>query len=134
MDIDELAEYQRVGRAWVITDPVDDMPVGFLIASLIDGCAHIEQVSVHPDAAGRGLGRRLLDHVAAWAAGQSLEALTLTTFREVPWNAPYYWRLGFREVETAQVTPGLRAVLDSEIAFGLDPASRVCMRRPLSGT
>lgn len=58
-----------------------------------------------------------------------LPALTLSTFRTVPWNAPYYRRLGFREVEAAQITAGLRAVLDAEVAFGLDPSTRVCMRR-----
>jgi ribosomal protein S18 acetylase RimI-like enzyme len=38
------------------------MPVAFLVADLVDGCLHVEQVSVHPGSARRGLGRRLLDH------------------------------------------------------------------------
>ncbi|MEU9125734.1 GNAT family N-acetyltransferase [Streptomyces sp. NPDC048506] len=103
--------------------------MGFVIVDLLDGCAHIEQVSVHPVAAGRGLGRRLIDHVACWAVDQGLPGLTLSTFRTVPWNAPYYLRLGFQEVAPSQLTNGLRTVLDAEAAFGLDLSTRVCMRR-----
>lgn len=125
---EELAVYQRAGRAWVGVDSADT-PMGFVVVDLLDGCAHIEQVSVHPTVRGRALGRRLIDHVASWAAGMGLPALTLSTFRAVPWNAPYYRRLGFRELEGGQITPGLRSVLEAEATFGLDPSTRVCMRR-----
>lgn len=125
---EELALYQRAGRAWVGVDSTDT-PMGFVVVDLLDGCAHIEQVSVHPTVRGQGLGRRLIDHVASWAADMRLPALTLSTFRTVPWNAPYYRRLGFRELEGGQITPGLRSVLEAEATFGLDPSTRVCMRR-----
>ncbi len=36
-----------------------------------------------------------------------LPALTLTTFAEVPWNAPYYEPCGFRRLAEAEITPGL---------------------------
>lgn len=71
----------------------------------------------------------LIDHVGRWAADQGLDALTLATFRTVPWNGPYYMRLGFREMTPEEITPGLAAVLADEAAHGLDPAERVCMRR-----
>jgi effector-binding domain-containing protein len=45
----------EVGRAWVATGP-DDAPVGYLIADVVDGCLHVEQVSVHPRCARRGVG------------------------------------------------------------------------------
>ncbi|WP_231929553.1 hypothetical protein [Micromonospora inositola] len=67
--------------------------------------------------------------MAGWAADQGLPALTLTTFRNVPWNGPYYARCGFRELTGAQVTPGLTELLAAEAAMGLDPAERVAMRR-----
>ena len=51
-----LAEYQREGRAWVRTDQ-DDRPVAYLLADVVDGCAHLEQVSVHPDLARQRLGQ-----------------------------------------------------------------------------
>ncbi|MFF0389958.1 hypothetical protein ACFYS8_14905 [Kitasatospora sp. NPDC004615] len=76
----------------------------------------------------------LIDHVAGWAAGRGLAALTLSTFRSVPWNAPHYRRLGFRELPNEDLTPGLRQVLTEEAAFGLDLSDRVCMRRPVTAT
>ena len=66
------------------------------------------------------------------AAGRGLPALTLTTFRSVPWNGPYYARCGFRELPSTEITPGLVDVLAAEVAIGLDPADRVAMRRPAS--
>ncbi|MFB6724722.1 GNAT family N-acetyltransferase [Kribbella sp. NPDC056345] len=129
----ETFEHARqAGRLWVITG-ADDRPVGFVLVEIVDGAAHIEQVSVHPEQQGRGLGRALIDHVVSWAAAQGLPTLTLSTFREVPWNAPYYARLGFVELSRAELTSGLLAVLAAETAFGLDPATRVFMRRPAVG-
>ncbi|WP_185735007.1 GNAT family N-acetyltransferase [Micromonospora globispora] len=124
-----LAAWQQEGRAWVTVDP-DDRPLAFVVVDLVDGCAHVQQVSVDPAYARRGVGRRLLDHVAGWAAAEGLPALTLTTFRSVPWNGPYYARCGFRELSPAEITPGLADVLAAEAAIGLDPAERVAMRRP----
>ncbi len=93
--------------------------------------AHVEQVSVDPRFAGRRLGWQLLDHVADQARRHGLDAVTLTTFRDVPWNAPYYERCGFRPLADAELGPGLRRVRDDEAAHGLDPGRRVCMRRDL---
>ncbi|GAA1583112.1 GNAT family N-acetyltransferase [Kribbella sancticallisti] len=126
--VEVFERYQRAGRAWVLAG-LDDRPIGFVLVKLVDGAAHIEQVSIHPDHGRQGLGQLLIDHVAQWAAGQALPAVTLSTFRSVPWNGPYYARLGFRELTTAEITPGLAEILAEETAFGLDPAERVFMRR-----
>ena len=64
------------------------MVVAYLLLDIVDAAAHIDQVSVHPSHARRGLGRTLIEAAADWAAGEGLESLTLTTFAEVPWNAP----------------------------------------------
>ncbi len=128
LPLDELARYQQAGRAWVATDQADQ-PVGCLIADVVDGNLHIEQVSVHPDWSGRGIGRRLIDHLAAAAGSAGVAALTLTTFADVPWNAPYYARCGFRPLPDSDITPGLRAIRERESAHGLDRWPRVCMRR-----
>jgi GNAT superfamily N-acetyltransferase len=126
--VEALAEYQRAGRAWVAVDGADQ-PIAYLIAELVDGCVHIEQVSVHPDHARQGVGRALLDHAAAHARADGTAALTLTTFAEVPWNAPYYRRCGFRILGEGELTPGLRTIREREAAHGLDRWPRVCMRR-----
>jgi GNAT superfamily N-acetyltransferase len=125
-----LASFLRAGLAWVVADSADH-PVAYLIAEPVDGCLHVEQVSVHPDHARRGLGRRLIDQAALAAAGLGLPALTLTTFVDVPWNGPYYLRCGFRYLTPGQETPGLRAIRAHEAGHGLDAWPRACMRRDL---
>jgi hypothetical protein len=50
---------------------------------------------------------------------------------DVPWNAPYYTRCGFRALDDRELTPGLRAIRAHEAAIGLDRWPRVCMRRDL---
>ncbi|SCF04662.1 Acetyltransferase (GNAT) domain-containing protein [Micromonospora chaiyaphumensis] len=128
LPLDVLAAAQRDGRVRVAVDATD-RPVGFAVLDLVDGCAHVQQLSVDPAYARRGIGRGLLDEVAGWAAGAGLPALTLTTFRSVPWNGPYYARCGFRELTGVEVTPGLAGLLAAEAALGLDPAERIAMRR-----
>ncbi|MBC3839649.1 GNAT family N-acetyltransferase [Streptacidiphilus sp. 4-A2] len=122
--------YRRSGLAWVAVDRTD-RPVAYLIAEPVDGNLHVEQVSVHPDQARRGVGRALLEHAAARAAADGRPALTLTTFADVPWNAPYYRRCGFQQLDPGTLTPGLRAIRRLEAAHGLDRWPRVCLRRPV---
>ncbi|MBT3152193.1 GNAT family N-acetyltransferase [Streptomyces sp. CHD11] len=130
-----LERHRRAGRCWVAAEGPDDRPVGYLIAEPVDSALHVEQVSVHPDAARRGLGRALLARAGRHAREEGLAALTLTTFADVPWNAPYYARLGFRTLAETELTPGLRAIRAEEAAHGLDRWPRVCMRAgiPLTG-
>lgn len=130
LPLETLAGYAARGRAWVVVGE-PETPLAYLLAEDLDGCVHIAQVSVDPAWARRRLGRRLLDHVAAEAATIGVPALTLTTFRDVPWNAPYYHRCGFRVLTESEVTPGLRAVRRQEAEQGLDRWPRVCMRRDL---
>ncbi|MEU3625907.1 GNAT family N-acetyltransferase [Amycolatopsis coloradensis] len=125
--IEDLAAYRSAGRAWVLDD--GDGPLAYLLAEVVDGYGHIEQVSVHPDHARRGLGRQLIEHAGKWAAREGLAGLTLTTYTEVPWNAPYYARLGFVTLGEDDLTEGLRAIRSHEIACGLDAWPRVTMRR-----
>lgn len=126
--LNELLVFQRAGRAWVASNAADD-PVGYLLVDVVDDAAHVEQVSVHPRHARRGLGRALLETASAWAQGQGLTALTLTTFAEVPWNAPYYARLGFQVVHPRDLSAGMRRIRDHEATRGLDAWPRVSMYR-----
>jgi GNAT superfamily N-acetyltransferase len=128
--LEELGEYRDRGHAWVLAD-AGDAPIGFALVDVVDGCAHIEQVSVHPRHHRRGYGRRLIDHITDWARARVMPAVTLTTFRDVPWNAPYYELCGFRTLTQAELTPELAAVRAHEAEEGLDPSMRVCMRLDL---
>jgi GNAT superfamily N-acetyltransferase len=130
----ELEAVLRDGRLWVATasdDEIGDTTVGYVIADVVDGCAHVEQVSVDPRWAGRRLGSELIDEVGRWGVGSGLRWLTLTTFADVPWNGPYYRRLGFEPIPDAEVGPQLRAVRAREAAHGLDAWPRIAMRRAL---
>ncbi|MGH9024535.1 MAG: GNAT family N-acetyltransferase [Acidimicrobiia bacterium] len=126
----ELQQYVVAGRAWVLTD-ADDRAVAYVLVDVIDGNAHIEQLSVDSEHQRQGLGRALVDHVATWARAGGMPAVTLTTFHDVPWNGPYYERLGFRTLADAELTPGLVELHATEAAHGLDPDARVCMRLEL---
>ena len=123
--VEELEQFLAAGLAWVAADD-DGEPVAYLLAAVVDDGLHVEQVSVHPDHSGRRIGAALIEHVAAVARAEGRSALTLTTFRDVPWNAPYYARLGFEVVEPASELAALVARERDEIP---GDAPRVAMRR-----
>jgi GNAT superfamily N-acetyltransferase len=128
--LDSLARYALADRAWVAVDG-GGTPIGYVLVDVVDGYAHVEQISVRPDRQGIGVGRALMDQVRAWAVETNWPAITLTTFADVPWNRPLYEHLGFRVLSEAEIGPGLRTLREIEAAHGLDPATRVCMRLDL---
>jgi GNAT superfamily N-acetyltransferase len=107
-----------------------DPPQGFASIRALVGGAHLEQLSVHPDHGRRGIGRALVRAAVEWAAVHGYDELTLATYRDVPWNAPFYASEGF--VQTGPVD-------DWYAARGLPPeepvmsrfGARVLMARPL---
>jgi GNAT superfamily N-acetyltransferase len=131
-DVDELEGYRAAGRAWVGVD-ARDRPVAYLLSAVVDGCAHIEQVSVASACRGRRLGAALVEHLAGVARADGRPALTLTTFRDVPWNAPYYRRLGFTVLAPSDQGSELRALVADEAVRIPGDAPRVAMRRELGG-
>ncbi|HEX3816034.1 MAG TPA: GNAT family N-acetyltransferase [Mycobacteriales bacterium] len=126
----ELERYQAGGRAWVAVD-TDDSAVAYLIVDIVGGGTHIEQVSVDPRHAHQGIGLALIEYVAEWSVQRGISRLTLTTFLDVPWNAPYYRRCGFQLVPEREVTAGLREIRRHEAEHGLDRWPRGVMRREL---
>jgi GNAT superfamily N-acetyltransferase len=93
---------------------------------VLDGKAHIEQVLVAPAYARRGVGRRLISHVEEWGRCNDRPATTLTTFRDVPWNGPYYENLGYRELVAVEIGSELAAALAHEASLPGIEASRRC--------
>nr|WP_246461722.1 GNAT family N-acetyltransferase [Nocardia transvalensis] len=122
-----FAEFQTAGRAWVYVGETD-VPVAFILVSEVDGNGHVDQVSVRPDHAGNRIGQALIEHAMSWACATGLPALTLTTFTDVPWNGPYYEKLGFRYLRPDEETPRLREIRQAEAEHGLDRWPRACMR------
>lgn len=119
------------GASWVIAG-ADDRPVAFLSASREADALHIWEIGVRRDLQRRGLGRRLCMHAIETARQWGFVAITLTTFRDVPWNAPFYTRLGFETLEGSAMDARLAALLETEAERGLSIHLRCAMRLGLS--
>jgi len=125
----ELVAAQRAGRLWVAL--AGDTPVGFSHAEVLNSHeVHLKEIDVYPTHGRRGLGTRLVSAVCEWATRSGYPAVTLTTFRDVVWNMPFYARLGFEVVPAGELSTELLHVVEDETRRGLDPLRRVVMRRP----
>jgi GNAT superfamily N-acetyltransferase len=114
------------GRLLVAADE-QDRAVGFALFDLYEDEAHLREVDVVPEHGGQGLGRQLIQAVIARARGAGLRRLALTTFRDVPFNAPFYARLGFRIVEETHASARLARIRQEERLNGYEVAPRVAM-------
>ncbi len=120
------AELMAAGTSWVALAAGE--PVGFLAAEVIGCELHIWELAVRQDQQGRGLGRALVQAAVDGAADRGLAAVTLTTFREVPWNQPFYEKIGFSTLPADAAGERMAAVLRSEVEQGL-PGERRCAMR-----
>jgi GNAT superfamily N-acetyltransferase len=105
--------------------------VGLAATVTVDGRPHLEQLAVHPDHGRRGIGGALLETVCAEAAAAGHTRLTLTTFRDLPWNGPWYADRGFSVLPRAEWGPGLEGVWRAEERAGIRVLPRVVMVREL---
>jgi GNAT superfamily N-acetyltransferase len=101
---------------WVVDDG-DGAPLGFLGAEADDQDLHIKELQVTREHQGQGLGRKLMDLVIDWARCEGFSTVSLTTFRHIPWNGPFYAELGFKEPR--QTPEHLAQILQLEAARGL---------------
>jgi GNAT superfamily N-acetyltransferase len=122
-------EFIREGTAWVALSDTGAI-IGFLNAEVHDSALHIWQMSVHSDYQKRGAGRGLLLAAKRWAEANTLSSLTLTTFRDVPWNAAFYETCGF-ELANSDASPMLSKTLAAEEQAGLPIDQRCAMICPL---
>ena len=106
----------------------DDCPVGFAFARPLADWLHLRELSVDPAHGRKGLGRALVNAVVAAARSAGLAGVTLTTFRTVPFNQPFYESLGFRGLPLSDAPPLLADTFRSEIPYGIDPAERLIMQ------
>src|SRR5216683_6472813 len=121
-----FADAARDGRLWVAS--TGNMPVGFaLVEMLADDLPHLEELDVDPSHGRRGLGTALVRAVCEWATVSGYVVLTLTTFRAVTWNLPFYARLGFVEIPRETLRPELAALVFEEADRGLNADTRVVM-------
>lgn len=105
---------------------VDGVPAGIAACEAFPGALHLHELAVRRAFQGQGLGRRLVEVTAKEARRRGLPCVTLTTFADIPWNAPLYAHLGFRELDGPGLSEWLRQKLEDEYSRGL--TQRCAMR------
>ena len=105
--------------------------LGFSACQACEDALHLWELSVRLEQQRRGIGRELLAATMNLARARGLPVVTLTTFRDIAWNAPFYARLGFVELSLDEFNPRLAAIREREAALGLDIANRCAMRLAL---
>lgn len=106
---------------------IGDPPAGFAAVIELDGHPHLEEIAVRAEQTRRGTGSLLLKEVIRLSG----QGLTLLTFRDVPWNGPWYARHGFTEFPASAWGPQLRRHWQAEIDAGLhELGPRLVMHYP----
>ncbi|EKT55646.1 GNAT family N-acetyltransferase [Providencia sneebia] len=119
-------EYVQQQMEWVAVDN-DDLPIGFINTQKLENSLHINEVSVCHIWQGKGIGKQLIQHILAYAQEQGIPFVSLTTFRDIPWNAPYYQRLGFRLLGESDLSEELKSILQEEVEAGFNAQDRCAM-------
>ena len=101
--------------AWLVED-IRGGVLGFCYAQQLADSLYLAEISTHPDARGMGVGRMLVKHTRQMAAQRGLSGVTLTTYRDVPWNAPWYQRQGFITLEPSLLGSELSDIVQRQAA------------------
>jgi ribosomal protein S18 acetylase RimI-like enzyme len=110
----------------VAVNPADE-PVGFLAAGVMDQEFYISEISVARSYQRQGVGRALMVAAIASARADGYRRVTLTTYRDLPWNGPFYDQLGFAEIDARELGPEHTLTLQAEAEAGHDPSRRCVM-------
>ena len=123
----QLREAQKDKRIWVALTGTG-VPVGFALVTLVDDGAHLDELDVLPNYGQRGIGTDLVKAVVGWARDSGFSALTLITFKHLPWKAPVYEKLGFVRLQSTELATGLASLIEEEGKAGIDVSKRIGMR------
>jgi GNAT superfamily N-acetyltransferase len=125
-EISRLQSALDAEALWV-ADLADAGIVAFAVTETLASSLHLSELSVLSAHGRRGVGAALVRHAERRAAQLGLGQLTLSTFSDVPWNGPFYAKLGFRVLADHEITPDLAAVRAREQASGLPTKRRIFM-------
>lgn len=95
--VQDFAEAQRAGHLWVAQH--NKTIAGYVVAYQNGTSFHLENVAVHPDFAGKGVGRKLINHVETLAKDAACKTVDLYTNIHMTENLTLYPRLGYREID-----------------------------------
>ncbi|HRK71075.1 MAG TPA: GNAT family N-acetyltransferase [Micropepsaceae bacterium] len=122
-----------IASGHVLIAEMADAPVGFAAMGVADDVAHLIEIDVVPEAGGKGIGRALVEEVCRLAHSRGFSRITLSTFRDVAWNAPFYARCGFGEWPRENWGPEHQRMWKRQEKSGLDMSRRLFMVRELTG-
>jgi predicted N-acetyltransferase YhbS len=128
LPLDFVRQQFQAGLVWVAVDDRETV-VGYAIARNVDDTLYLQQIDVLPAYGRRGIGSALVTAVCDRAKQQGYKIVSLSTFRDLPWNAPFYSKLGFDPIDPAELTTGFQQIRLKEIEAGLPIAERVIMYR-----
>lgn len=117
----------RSGTSWIALDSMD-APIGFLIGDRSDDRFFIVEFSVKIDRQRSGTGSSLLSFVIDQVRQENVTSIMMTTFRDVAWNAPFYRRFGFREIDWNELAQRFPEAQQRETAVGLPREMRCAMQ------
>lgn len=101
--------------------------LGFIYLGMVDDHGHILEVSVDYKMQGKGIGGKLMQKAELWAKHHDFHALSLTTFKHVPFNGPWYQSQGFTEIDPGASYPELDDIIKSERRSDLNQSERIAM-------
>lgn len=129
-DVEEHERVQAAGMA-LFAVSIDGLAAGFAMYEPLDGEIHLVEIDVDPAFQNKGLARRMIAIGEGWTQDKGFGGITLTTYRDVPWNAPFYRRIGFTEFEPESWRKGLLETVEREAAWGFALRPRIVMRKQL---
>jgi GNAT superfamily N-acetyltransferase len=126
LSLDFVRQRFQAGQLWVAVDR-DDVVVGFAITREVDRTIYLQEMDVDPKHGQRGIGTALIETISDWAKFHRYGTISLSTFSDLPWNAPFYAKLGFRMLEESELTIGFQQIRRQEMEAGLPISERVIM-------
>lgn len=117
----------QAGQVWVAVDQ-DDTVIGYAITREVDDTLYLQQIDVEPSHGRRGIGSKLIHTICSWAKNHGDRVVSLSTFRDIPWNAPFYEKLGFRILDESEIAPSFQQLRLKESEAGLPLSERVIMQ------
>lgn len=126
MPVERHRQMIALSTCWVAVD-AEDRVQGFLSAEQYADDLHIHELAVKQSMQRHGVGRQLMAFAMDYGRTQRLHSVTLTTFKDVPWNAPFYQRLGFQQCTDSTLDQRLADILKAEYDYGFAPGSRCAM-------
>ncbi len=126
LPLDFVQQRFQVGQVWVAVDR-QDMVIGFAVTREVDDTIYLQEIDIEPKHGRKGLGYTLVDTIRSWARLSDYSVVSLSTFRDIPWNAPFYSKLGFLILDESELTAGFQQIRWQECEAGLPISDRVIM-------